>query len=73
MPHFSRSGVESEAHRFLVKRRDRPRDLLLDSIREEVKMKGKTEVTGQEKNLVGFEDDSWFLPMLVRLYGGLLL
>ncbi|CAM9540207.1 unnamed protein product [Ascophyllum nodosum] len=67
VPHFSRSGVESEAHRFLVKRRDRPRDLLLDSIREEVKMKGKTEVTGQEKNLVGFEDDSWFLPMLNKV------
>ena len=67
MPHFSRSGAESKAHRFLVNGRDRPGDLLLDSIRKEIKMNRKTEVTGREKNLVGFEDNSWFPPMLVRL------
>ena len=52
---------------FLVNGRDRPGDLLLDSIHKEIKMGGKTEVTGREKNLVGFEDDGWFPPMLVRL------
>ena len=69
VPHFSRSGVECEAHRFLISGRDRPRELLFDSTRKELKMEGKTEVTGQ-KNLGGFEDDNWFLPMLVRVYGG---
>ncbi|CAN0448995.1 unnamed protein product [Ascophyllum nodosum] len=67
VPHFSRSGAESKAHRFLVNGRDRPGDLLLDSIRKEIKMGGKTEVTGREKNLVGFEDNSWFPPMLDKV------
>ncbi|CAM9180460.1 unnamed protein product, partial [Ascophyllum nodosum] len=67
VPHFSRSGVESKAHMFLVNGRDRPGDLLLDSIHKEIKMGGKTEVTGREKNLVGFEDDGWFPPMLDKV------
>ncbi|CAM9540345.1 unnamed protein product, partial [Ascophyllum nodosum] len=66
VPHFSRSGVECEAHRFLISGRDRPRELLFDSTRKELKMEGKTEVTGQ-KNLGGFEDDNWFLPMLEQV------
>lgn len=71
---MSRGGSKSHAQAFIYGGRDRPGEVEVDDVRQELdKDVGSAEAEGHAEAAaaggmsVAFEDDGWFTPLLVRV------
>lgn len=63
---MTRAGSPSPAQTFITAGRDRPGEVEVDDVRQELDKDGG----GGQGGRVAFEDDGWFNPLMVRRRGG---